>query len=258
MKIFIRILFLMTFAVITARAEIPTGWKTNYSSAFTEAKSSKEPVLVFFTASWCGPCKMMSRTTLTNDAVRQALAAMPHVAVDIDEHQDLAAKHAISAVPTFVLLSEFGAEIRRTTGFQPASNFLRWLTNGISEAQAEAARRAESQKKIASVDELIASTESDSFPHAATLLYELCGDRDETIAHAADQRLKTIAARDPGALLDGLNNDQLATRIEVANVLRESLGDKFEFDPWAGLDERAKVIHLWRATLAAKENIEHP
>jgi thioredoxin 1 len=258
MKTFGRILFLMACVAVAARGEIPTGWNTNYSSAFPEAMGSKEPVLVFFTASWCGPCKMMSRTTLTNDSVRQALAGMPHVAVDIDEHQDLAAKHGISAVPTFVLLSEFGAEIRRTTGFQPASDFLRWLTNGNFEAQAEAARRAELEKKIASVDELIAAAESDSFPHAATLLFEVCGDRDETIAHAAEQRLKTIAARDPGALLDGLNNYRLATRIQVANVLREHLGDTFEFDPWVGLEERAKVIHQWRAKLAAKENIELP
>jgi thioredoxin-like negative regulator of GroEL len=183
---------------------------------------------------------------------------MPHVAVDIDEHQDLAAKHGISAVPTFLLMSETGAEIRRTTGFQSATDFVRWVTNGVSEAQAEAARRAELRKKIATADEFIAAAESDSFPHAATLLYEVCADRDETIAHAADQRLKTIAAHEPSALLDGLNNYQLGTRIEVANVLRESLGDKFEFDPWAGQDDRAKIIHQWRAKLAAKENLEHP
>jgi len=258
MKNILRILFLVAFVTVTTRGEIPTGWNTNYSSAFTEAMGAKEPVLIFFTASWCGPCKMMSRLTLTNDAVRQVLSGMPHAAIDIDERQDLAAKHGVSAIPTFVLLSEFGAEIRRTTGFQPASDFLRWLTNGVSEAQAEAARREEFQKKIASVDEMIASTDSDAFPHAATLLYELCADRDETIAQAADHRLKAIAAKNPSALLDGLNDYRLAARIHVANVLRENLGDKFEFDPWAGPDERAKVIHLWRAKLATKEKIERP
>jgi thiol-disulfide isomerase/thioredoxin len=258
MKTFFRILFLIACVAIAARGEIPTGWTTNYSSAFAEAMGSKEPVIVFFTASWCGPCKMMARTTLTNDSVRQALSEMPHVAVDIDEHQDLAAKHGISAVPTFLLMSETGAEIRRTTGFQSASDFVRWVTNGVSEAQAEVARRAEFRKKIATVDEFIASGEGDSFPHAATLLFELCGDRDETIVRATDQRLKTIAAHEPSALLYGLNDFRLATRIQVANVLRERLGDKFEFDPWAGLDERAKVIHQWDAKLAAKENIEHP
>jgi thioredoxin-like negative regulator of GroEL len=180
------------------------------------------------------------------------------VAVDIDEHQDLAARHGITAIPTFVLLSEFGAEIRRTTGFQPAGDFLRWITNGISEAQAEAARRAEFQKKMADVDGLIASAGGDAIHQAATLLFELCADRDNAIVEASDHRLKAIAAKDPSALLDGLNDPHLAARIHVANVLRERLGDQFTFDPWTEPAERAKLVQQWRLRLAAKENIERP
>ncbi len=248
----------MALVAVAARGEIPTGWETNYSTAFTEAMGAKEPVLIFFTASWCGPCKMMSRLTLTNAAVQQALAGMPHAAIDIDEHQDLAAKRGISAVPTFVLLTEFGAEIRRTTGFQPASDFLRWLTNGVSEAQAEAARREEFQKKIASVDDLITSASADSIHQASTQLFELCADRDDTIVQASEHRLKAIAEKDPTALLDGLNDSHLATRLRVANVLRERLGDKFDFDPWTDPKERAKLVQQWRARIAASESIERP
>ena len=248
MKRFIRILFFIACLTLTSRAEIPVGWSTN-TNAISGNAGSKQPVLVFFTASWCQPCKLMSRLTLTNDVVKEVVTNMAHVAVDIDDHQDLAEKFGIDGVPTFVLLSDNGTEVRRTSGFQPASDFLRWLTNGVTEAQVAIAHRAECQKKIVSVDELIASAETDSFPRAATLLFDLCAERDESISHAAAERLKTVAAQNPVALLDGLADPRLATRLQVANALHAHFGEKFDFDPWADLAVRSKSAQQWRAKL---------
>jgi len=246
---------LLASLTLVARAEIPTGWSTNTNSISGNA-GSKQPVLVFFTASWCQPCKLMSRLTLSNDTVKLVVTNMTHLAVDIDEHQDLAEKFGIDGVPTFLLLSDNGTEVRRTSGFQPASDFLRWLTNGVTEAQATIARREECQKKIATADELIASTEADAFPHVATLLFDLCADRDESISHSAAERLKTVAAHQPTALLDGLADPRLATRIQVANALRNHFGESFDFDPWANLADRSKSAQQWRAKLTQKEQLE--
>jgi thioredoxin-like negative regulator of GroEL len=258
MKNITRILFLMACLATAACAEIPNGWGTNYTSASSEAASAKKPVLIFFTASWCGPCKMMIRLTLTNSAVQQALSTMAHVAIDIDEQQDLAAKYSVSAIPTFLILSDSGAEVRRTTGFQTVPDFMQWLTNGVSEAQEAAARRAINEKKIADIDQLIATATPEATRTAATQLFELCADRDDTIVHSSADRLKTLAARDPSALLEGLNDARLAARIQVANVLRDRLGEPFDFDPWAEAPARDKVIQQWRVRLAAKTNLERP
>jgi thioredoxin-like negative regulator of GroEL len=255
MKRFIRILFLLACLTLTSRAEIPADWSTN-TNAISGKSGSKQPVLVFFTASWCQPCKLMTRLTLTNNFVKQVVTNLTHIAVDIDDHPDLAQKYGIDGVPTFVLLSDNGTEVRRTSGFQPASDFLRWLTNGVTEAQAAIVYRAECQKKLAAVDQLIASTETDSFPQAATLLFDLCAERDESISHAAADRLKTVAAHDPAALSDGLADARLATRIQVANALHDRLGEKFDFDPWDNLADRSKSAQQWRANLAQKEPLE--
>jgi len=249
MKYFIRILFLLVWLAPAARAEIPAGWSTNTNSISSNA-GSKQPVLVFFTASWCQPCKLMARLTLTNNFVKQVVTNLTHIAVDIDDHPDLAQRYGIDGVPTFVLLSDNGTEVRRTSGFQPASDFLHWLTNGVTESQAAIVYRAECQKKLAAVDQLIASTGTDSFPQAATLLFDLCAERDEAISRAAAERLKTVAAHDPAALSDGLADARLATRIQVANALHDRLGGTFDFDPWTDLTVRSKSAQQWRAKLA--------
>ena len=81
------------------------------------------------------PCKLMSRFTLANPALSETVSNIEHVAVDIDEHPDLASKHGVSAVPTFIVPSTADDEVECPTGFQAICDFLPWLTSGISEAQ---------------------------------------------------------------------------------------------------------------------------
>ena len=114
----IAILLLAAASPLTVRADLPPDWSTNYNAALASSATNQAPVLFFFTASWCGPCKLMTRTTLADPAITRALAEVDHVALDIDEHGDLATHYGISAVPTFVLTSDDG-EVDRTTGYQP-------------------------------------------------------------------------------------------------------------------------------------------
>jgi thioredoxin-like negative regulator of GroEL len=247
------LVFILGIAPI-ARADIPAGWSTNYAAALAEAAGKQEPALVFFTASWCGPCKLMAHVTLADSAVRPSLSEVELVAIDIDEQAGLASKYGIDAVPTFVVLSSAGEEVERGTGFQPPGEFLTWLTNGISGARAAMLRRALFQKELADVDRLLASTNAEAWRQSAAKLFELSADRNEAVAQAAAERLKILASRQPGVLLDGLNDPRLATRIQAANALRLQLGDEFDVDPWSDAVVRAASIRKWRVRFAPNLN----
>jgi thioredoxin-like negative regulator of GroEL len=249
MKSIPSILFLIFAGSLVVRAEIPAGWSTNYTATMSAAESTQQPALVYFTASWCGPCKLMSRMTLTDPAVLQTISGIEHVAIDIDEHPDLASKHNISAVPTFIMLSTAENEVERTTGFQAPDDFLQWITNSVSAARTAVVRQALSRKSLADVDQLLTSTETNSIHPAAVKLFDLCDERDTSVVQAAADRLKTIASRDAAALLDGLNDPRLATRIQVANVLHYKIGDVFDVDPWSDAATREKRILAWREKL---------
>jgi thioredoxin-like negative regulator of GroEL len=249
MKLFRALLCLACFHCLSARADLPANWSTNFAATLSNAASAQAPVLAFFTASWCGPCKLMTGTTLADPGVVQALSQYRHVAVDIDASHNLALQHNIEAVPTFIIMSPFGDELQRTTGFQAPDEFLPWLTNGISAVKAAVVRQALVQKQLAEIDQLLASTNTASCVQGASQLFELCSARDDAGVQAAVVRLRKLAERAPAVLLEGLNDPHLATRIQVANALRARLGDAFDVDPWSDAATRARGVDSWRKRL---------
>ena len=243
-----------------AYAELPAGWSTNLAPALAEAGSKQQPLLVWFTASWCGPCRLMARTTLTNEAVLPVLATIGRVAIDIDEFPELATRHNVEAVPTFVILSADGDEVVRTTGYQLPDEFVPWLTNSIAEAKDTLARQTRDRERLAAADQLLSGTNAGSASQGAAELFGLCAERNRAISQAAITRLQVLAVREPVVLLDGLKDPHLAVRIQIANLLRDRLGDGFDVDPWDNAATSGPVIEKWRGILSgsATNNFGNP
>jgi len=70
---------------------------------FTDVLNNYELTLVFFTASWCGPCKMIY------PYFNQCSKKYPHInfiKVDCDSNYHLANKYNIQSYPTFILFNK--------------------------------------------------------------------------------------------------------------------------------------------------------
>lgn len=63
--------------------------------------SSKTPVLVDFSAEWCGPCKMMKPVL---EQLKQKMSdRIRIIKIDVDKNRELAIEYKIKNVPTLVL-----------------------------------------------------------------------------------------------------------------------------------------------------------
>ena len=68
-------------------------------------------MVLYFTATWCGPCKMFKPTV-------QAVSAETGVGInyiDVDQQKDMAQKYNVSSVPT-IIVENNGNVVYRNSG----------------------------------------------------------------------------------------------------------------------------------------------
>ena len=78
--------------------------------------NSDKPVLVDFWAAWCGPCRMLAPIVEELDKEFDGKAKI--VKVDVDAHQEFAAKYGVRNIPT-VLVFKGGEVADKQVGVAP-------------------------------------------------------------------------------------------------------------------------------------------
>lgn len=226
-------------------------WSTNLTAAIQSSTASNRPILLYFTATWCGPCRQMARTTLPDVGVETGLDRYTLVSLDIDAFPDAAAARQVTSIPAFLVLTPDGTtEASRATGYQAPLEFQRFLGTGLGASEQAQARQASVRKAREGIQSALQGSAGTPRQAAVAQLIELCSDRDPATQAFVKEQLERLAGKAPAELQPALEHAQLGVRLAAANALRTKSGDTFEFDPWAPLEERQAAVAQWRATLA--------
>ncbi|MEE9263803.1 MAG: thioredoxin [Vicinamibacteria bacterium] len=86
----------------------------------TEVIQAEEPVLVDFSATWCGPCQQLS--PIIDELAEEYSGKVKVGKVDIDKSQDVAGKFGIMSVPT-VLFFKGGEKVDQVVGLLPKTQY---------------------------------------------------------------------------------------------------------------------------------------
>jgi thiol:disulfide interchange protein DsbD len=119
------------FALVTAAgtpSSVPS-WRGDIDKAREEAKLGGQPLLVDFTAAWCGACKQLDLKTFSAPDVRPELERFVKVKVDATNDDDpkveaVMQRYAVVGLPTVLIFDSSGREAIRYTDFVEPSPFL--------------------------------------------------------------------------------------------------------------------------------------
>ena len=107
---------------------------TNRAAALAaeDRAAGVKPVLLMFTADWCGPCQNFKASVLADDRVVAAVVGSCRLQmVDLTKWEgapaDTARRYGVRSIPTLVLVNSKGEEIDRYRGPHSAATFARWL-----------------------------------------------------------------------------------------------------------------------------------
>lgn len=101
--------------------------KVNAQEFENEAMKASAAV-VDFSATWCGPCRMMAPVLEEISGKLGDKASFYNV--DVDEAPELAARYGVQSIPCLVILKD-GKAVDQSVGFRPGPQVAAWIENNL-------------------------------------------------------------------------------------------------------------------------------
>ena len=94
-----------------------------------ENEAMKAPAAVVdFSATWCGPCRMMAPVL---EELSETLGEkVKFYNVDVDEVPELAMKYGIQSIPCLIVLKN-GEAVDQSVGFRPGPQIAAWIEKNL-------------------------------------------------------------------------------------------------------------------------------
>ncbi len=121
------LLFCLLFAPAALLAQGIQFESKAWADILAKAKADKKLVFLDAYASWCGPCKMMSKQTFTDDKVGKFYnTSFVNAKIDMEKGEgiELATRYQVEAYPTLLFVDGDGVVVHRGLGYHDVNQFI--------------------------------------------------------------------------------------------------------------------------------------
>lgn len=136
---------LLCFALVGGVAQGISFFGGSWEEALAKAKAEEKPIFVDAFTTWCGPCKVMSKSVFTDSRVGELYnASFVNMKIDMEQAPGLRFQetYPVSAYPTLYYINYDGSVLKKIVGAQQIESFLRIGQSVLSGSGAAATNAA--------------------------------------------------------------------------------------------------------------------
>ena len=105
-------------------------WAEDYATAKSTSEETGKPMILYFSARWCVPCRIMKRTVWADSHVESTVnREFTPVIIDVnfDDAQEAIQRYEIAATPVTIITDPKGNVLERVDGALNQSDFVKLL-----------------------------------------------------------------------------------------------------------------------------------
>ncbi len=105
-------------------------WAKDFAAAQQHAAQSGKPIIMFFTAKWCAPCRIMKRNVWADEQVDAVVkSGFTPVMIDLDDPNsaETVSRNRVGTTPTTIVTDSQGNVLKRVEGGMNKAEFLNLL-----------------------------------------------------------------------------------------------------------------------------------